>query len=293
MRTADASFAPVIHSTTSTGATQDGLDLFRRHWQPNGPARAALLLVHEIGEHSGRYEHVGAAFAEAGIDVVAPDQRGFGRSGGRRAHVKHFDEFLADIEMLIGERRTLGVPVILMGHSLGGLISIAYLLGHRPQPDLAVLSSPALAAQLPAWQRIAAPVLGTVLPRLKIPADFDGGVLSRDEAVQVAYENDPLRVPFSTARLGREVLRIMKSVAITLDRLHVPTYVLHGSDDTLVPVTASAPLGTLAHVERRVWGGLRHECLNEPEHDEVIAAIVAWIDHNLADLGAEHGGDED
>lgn len=240
-----------------------------------------MLIVHGIGEHSGRYEHVGAHFADAGIDVLAYDQRGFGESGGRRAYVASFDEFLDDAEALLAERRSLDVPTILLGHSLGGLVATSYLVSGRPEPDLAVLSAPALDAELPSWQRIAAPALGTIIPRLKIPADFDGTVLSRDEAVQVAYENDPLRVPASTARLGRESLRAMKHVRMTLDRLRVPTYVLHGSDDTLVPPSASEPLAPLPNVTRRVWDGLRHECMNEPEHAEVIAEIITWIDAQL------------
>ena len=249
-----------------------------------------MLLVHGIGEHSGRYEHVGAAFAAAGIDVLAYDQRGFGETGGERGHVDKFDDYLDDVEPLIAERRELGVPVILLGHSLGGLVSTAYLVSDRPQPDFAVLSSPALAADLPPWQRAGAPLLGALLPKLKVPADFDGNVLSRDARVQQEYENDPLRVPTSTARLGREILRAMRTVGTSLDRLRVPTYVLHGESDSLVPVDASKPLESLPNVTRRVWPGLRHECLNEPERNEVIGEVVAWLDTQIS-VSTEAAGD--
>lgn len=277
----------MIASTEVFATTYDGLKQLRRRWVPAGAPRAAMVLVHGIGEHSGRYEHVGGTFAESGIDVLAFDQRGFGATEGRRAYVKAFDNFLADLAPLLADRRALGVPVILMGHSLGGLISTSYLVSGRPQPDIAVLSSPALSAELPRWQRVAAPVLGVVAPRLRIPADFDGSILSRDEAVQTGYEQDPLRVATSTARLGREVLRAMKTVALSLDRLQLPTYVLHGSDDTLVPPSASAPLEKLPNVTRRVWDGLRHECLNEPEKYEVMAEIVAWLDTQLPTASTE------
>ena len=268
-------------STTETVTLADGISQFRRRWSPSGDARAAMLLVHGIGEHSGRYDHVGQAFAEAGIDVVAHDQRGFGRSGGKRGDVERFGLFLDDVQNLLGQRRSLGVPTILFGHSLGGLVAATYLVSRRPQPDLAVLSSPALGAEIPAWQRSLAPTLGKLVPGLRIPADFDGSVLSRDEAVQVAYENDPLRVASSTARLGREILTTMTSTNENIDRIGVPTYVLHGSDDTLVPPSASEPLALIPGVTRRVWDGLRHECLNEPERGSVIAEIVAWIDTQL------------
>ena len=274
-------FARVIDSTTEMARAHDGAEQLRRHWAPTGSVRAAMLIVHGIGEHSGRYEHVGAAFADAGVDVLAYDQRGFGRSGGIRAHVDDFDEYLDDVEVLLAARRELGVPVILLGHSLGGLVATAYLVSGRPQPDLAVLSAPALGAQLPGWQRTLAPVVGKVVPRLKIPADFDGALLSRDEAVQVAYENDPLRVPFSTASLGREILATMKTTRATLDRLRVPTYVFHGGDDELVPTSASEILEVLPNVTRRVWPNLRHESMNEPERADVIAEVLGWIEDQL------------
>lgn len=240
-----------------------------------------MLLVHGIGEHSGRYEHVGQAFADAGIDVLAFDQRGFGETGGRRAYIASFSHFLDDIQILLDERRSLDVPVVLMGHSLGGLIATDYLVSDRRQPDLAILSAPALAAEMPRWQRLLAPILGTVAPRLRVPADFDGSILTRDEAVGAAYEYDPLRVPSSTARLGREVLRAMRRVGMTLDRLRLPTYVVHGSADTLVPPSASEPLDALPNVTRRVWEGLRHECLNEPEGDQVLHEMIAWLEVQL------------
>ena len=271
----------MISSNTTFTETHDGLRQLRRRWEPTGAPRAAMLIVHGIGEHSGRYEHVGATFAASGIDVLSYDQRGFGETEGPRGHVDSFSDYLDDVEPLLAERRELNLPVILLGHSLGGLVATTYLISGRPQPDLAVLSAPALGAEMPAWQRKFAPILGKVAPKLRIPADFDGSVLSRDEDVQVAYESDPLRVPSTTARLGREILAAMAAADRSLDRLRVPTYVLHGSEDSLVPPSASAVLEALPTVTRREWEGLRHECLNEPEKADVIAEVVAWIDARL------------
>jgi len=277
----------VISSNTTYADTHDGLRQLRRRWEPSSSPRAAMLLVHGSGEHSGRYEHVGAHFAAAGIDVLAYDQRGFGETEGPRGHVDSFSDFLDDLDPLLAERRDLGVPVILMGHSLGGLVVTSHLISERSRPDLAVLSSPALGAELPAWQEKLAPALGTLFPKLRIPADFDGSVLSRDEKVQVAYETDPLRVATSTTRLGREILSTMAAVDRSLDRLRTPTYVLHGSDDTLVRPASSEVLATLPSVTRRVWDGLRHECLNEPEKHEVMDDVVAWIDAQI-----DHASDD-
>ena len=274
----------MIGSTELVARTPDGLTQLRRRWEPSGAPRAAILLVHGIGEHSGRYEHVGSALAGAGFDVLAHDQRGFGRSGGDRGHVERFGDLLDDVDALLDERRDLGVPVVLLGHSLGGLVVAAHLTSDRPQADLAVLSAPALAVEMPGWQRALAPAVGSLVPKLRMPSDFDGALLSRDPEVQRAYEDDPLRVASSTARLGREVLAAMDRVRRSLGRLRIPTYVLHGADDALVPAAASAPLGELDGVERRVWDGLRHECLNEPERDDVIAEVVAWLDARLGDV---------
>lgn len=267
---------------TEFSSTRDGLTQLQRRWKVKDPA-AALLLVHGIGEHSGRYGHVGEALAAKRIDVLAFDNRGFGQSGGRRAHVESFDDYLNDVESLLAERSELGVPVVLMGHSLGGLIASAYLVSGRPTPDLAVLSAPALAAEIPAWQRILAPILGRIAPKLFIKSPINVDLLSRDVAVQEAYANDPLLIQGSTAGLGMEILETMKATTAAVDRIRIPTYVLHGDSDELVPTWASEPLGLLANVTRVVWPGLRHECLNEPEQVEVIAGITDWIEAQLAE----------
>ncbi len=268
------------HVAVSFGTTSDGLTQLRRRWAtPN--ARAAVLVVHGIGEHSGRYLHVGQVLSDAGFDVLAADSRGLGQSGGRRAFVNEFTEFLDDVEALLVERRSLGLPVVLLGHSLGGLIATAYLVSGRSGPDIAVLSAPALHAKLPAWQRALAPVAGRVLPKAFVPASIAGSLLSRDPAVAEAYVNDPLVVVGSTARLGNVVIEAMKTTTASLGRIRIPVYVLHGSADELVPPQASEPLTHVPGVVRRVWPGLRHECFNEPEQEQVLAEVVAWLDAQL------------
>lgn len=267
--------------TTETVTSRTGVDRFQRRWVANEP-RAAVLLVHGVAEHSGRYDYVGSYLAEHGFDVLSFDLRGHGESGGRRGHVATFDDFLGDVEELLEDRRALGVPVILFGHSLGGLIAATYASGGRPAPDLLVLSAPALAADVPGWQRLAATALGQVAPKLSIPNNFDGELLSRDDAVGVAYRDDPLRVKVATARFGKVVFSTMEATADRLHRITVPTYVLHGTDDRLVPPRASEPFASIGSATRVLHEGLRHECLNEPERDEVLAGITAWIDQQLA-----------
>jgi lysophospholipase len=270
-------------STTRLAATRDGVTQLRRRWRAPS-VRAAVLIVHGIGEHSGRYEHVGAFLAARGIDVLGFDNRGFGSSGGPRAHVDRFERYLDDVEDLLAERRTLSVPVVLFGHSMGGLIAARYLVEGRARPDLAVLSAPALTADVPRWQRLAAPVVGRFAPRLVLPSGIDPDLLSRDPAVVAAYTDDPLVLGGTSAGLGRALFEAMSSTSAALERITVPTLVLHGGDDALVPPSASQPLERLPNVERRVYAGLRHECLNEPEHGQVLTDLVAWLDKQLEAL---------
>lgn len=267
--------------TVEMAALDDGIEQLRRRWPVDEPA-ASILLVHGIGEHSGRYQHVGRFFADRGYDVAAFDNRGFGRTGGIRGHIDDFGLFLDDIQDRLEERRSLGAPVVLFGHSLGGLMSTDYLVSDRPQPDLAVLSSPALSAEVPRWQRLAAPLLGRARPTMFFPNEIDGDGLSRDPEVGKAYAEDPLLVAGATAGLGLAVFQAMDRATANLDRLRVPTYVLHGEADPVVAPSASAPLAALDGVVRRTWPDLLHECLNEPEQDEVMGEIEAWLAAQLA-----------
>ncbi len=273
--------------TEQLTGTRDGLTQLQRRWRPAGgtgepPVRAAVVIVHGIGEHSGRYDHVGRFLAGRGYDVLAFDSRGHGQSGGPRGHVERFTELLDDVEDHVIERRQLGLPVVLFGHSLGGLISATYVVEGRPPPDLLVLSSPALGADVPRWHRLAAPVLSRLWPRVFVKGNIDERLLSRDPAVQRAYRDDPLRVGGSTARLGQEVFTTMASTSAELARITMPTYVFHGDEDRLVPSSASRPLSGRPNVTYRLWPGLRHECLNEPEQREVLAELDTWLTSQLA-----------
>jgi acylglycerol lipase len=270
-------------STVERITTPSGHERFQRHWKATRP-RAALLLVHGIAEHSGRYGHVGDELAAAGIDTLSFDLKGHGESAGRRGHIDSFDDFLDDVADLLEQRRDLGVPVVLMGHSLGGLIVATAVVRGRAQPDLLILSAPALDAQVPGWQRALAAMTGRFLPTLTIKNEFDGTRLSRDDAVGDAYRDDPLRTRVSSARLGSSVFGAMASTSSAIDRITMPTYVLHGTDDRLVPVAATEGFEALPNATRVVYEGLRHECLNEPEQAEVIAGIIGWLDQQLPSL---------
>ncbi|MGD0122022.1 MAG: lysophospholipase [Candidatus Limnocylindrales bacterium] len=266
-----------VASRPSEGTAPDGTALHLRHWPASGQAWATVLIVHGIGEHSGRYERTGRLMAEAGLDVHAFDLRGHGLSGGRRVYVRHWDDFLDDVEAQLATLRRPGLRLVLFGHSMGALIALNYACSDRPKPDLLVLSAPPLQAAVPRWQRVLAPILSRVAPTTVVANPISGDQLASDSAVGVAYFADPLVQPRSTMRLGAEFFSAMKRGRGGLGRLRVPTLVIHGGADTLVPTAGSEPLAAVPGVERRVLPNLRHETLNEPQGPEVVAGIVEWL----------------
>jgi alpha-beta hydrolase superfamily lysophospholipase len=240
-----------------------------------------VLLIHGIAEHSGRYEQIGAQFARSGIGAIGIDQRGHGTTEGPKGHVETFGGFLDDIEDQLTQIRTFGVPVILLGHSMGGLVSTSYVISDRAAPDLLVLSGPALGTDLPGWQITAVSKLAQLSPKLFVGPRFDTEVLSRDPEVGKAYNADPLVKPGASANLLAQLMCAMALTAARVDELAIPTLCLHGADDELVPTAASAVLEGLPGVERRVLPNLRHEIFNEPEGPDIVTLVIEWIDAQL------------
>ena len=238
----------------------DGTDLLVRHWPADeveaggawaGPPWGSVLLVHGLGEHSGRYEHVGDQLTGAGLEVAAYDHRGMGGSGGRRGDVERWSQYHDDLASRLADLRAgaRGRPVVLYAHSLGGLIAAGYLLDDHPKPDLAILSSPALDSALPGWKKRLAPASRASVRRSAIANGIDGETLSRDPSVAARTVDDPLCVKVSTARFG----------ALGLERAgsrpgggaaagsESPTLVLHGeARRTRSVLRVSGPRGCAA-----------------------------------------------
>jgi alpha-beta hydrolase superfamily lysophospholipase len=271
-----------VTSVVDHGTTRDGLVQLRRRWQPAGDARAAVLLLHGIAEHSGRYEHVGRRLADAGFEVVAIDHRGYGRSGGRRGHVDRWSQFSDDVEDQLVQVRTLGLPTVLLGHSMGGLMATRYGIDtERPQPDLMVLSGPALDAEIRPHLRLVAPLASRIVPTFEVREDGDPSFLSKDPTVGEVFYADPYRVPYPTARLGHELVSAMGEARAGITKITMPILVMHGTDDRLVPATASDIFATLPNAERILYEGLRHEVFNEAEGLEIVDTVIDWINGRL------------
>jgi acylglycerol lipase len=272
----------------STARMADGTLLRTLRWSTASEPRAVVLIVHGLGEHGGRYDHVARRLADAGLEVHTYDQRGFGGSAGKRAYVDRFATFHDDLEARLTALRGAreGLPLVLYGHSFGGLVVTGYLLAEppRPLPDLAILSAPALLATIPAWKRSVATGLGNVLPRLALANEFGPGSLCRDPEVERRYDQDPLVVKKTTTRFASESFGEQARIAAALARgvdLPVPTYTFHGTADPIVPPAASELLVGHGDVTRRVFPDLRHECHNEPEWETVVDAELAWLEPRI------------
>ena len=251
-----------------------------REWIPDGPTKALLVLVHGLAEHSGRYKDVGQQFAAAGIRVRSFDLIGAGGTGGPRWHVEDWahlhDQIASHVEWAHGH----DLPVVLMGHSLGGNLALGYCLTDRAKPDLLVLSAPALEGG-EAWQKAVAPVAGRLAPKFSIPNGLKGEHLSRDPRVAEAYFADPLVVTKTSLGFGAQLFEAMESINENIERLDMPTLVFHGSDDEIVPHSCTEQMSELACVERKIYPGLRHETMNEPEGEQVVADVINWVEARI------------
>jgi alpha-beta hydrolase superfamily lysophospholipase len=278
--------------TTTEGWTEsaDGNRLFWRRHAPEDGARAALLIVHGLAEHSGRYLHVLENFANAGYDCWAYDYRGHGRSPGPRVHVWTFDEFLTDLtaaRRLVGEARP-ELPLFLVGHSQGGLIVLREALAHPSGLEGIVVSSPFLGmhpdAAPPAALHMVANIVSTFIPRMMFSKVAEPSVLSRDPAVPEAYVNDPLVSTTVSARWFTSILRAHADTRERAPTLSVPALVMQSGDDRLADPAATrtwvaaAPSDLVEYVE---WEGLYHEMFNEPEKEMVFARVERWIEERL------------
>jgi alpha-beta hydrolase superfamily lysophospholipase len=270
---------------TETLAARDGTALLTRRWPTAGTPWATLLVVHGLGEHSGRHEATAGRFAAAGIATASFDHRGFGASAGRRADVERWASYLDDVEDRLAASRRPGLPSAIYGHSLGGLLLADYLLDGRPLPDAAILSAPALGSNVQPALRRAVPILAAVLPRAAIANPWDGSALSRDPAIGAAFAADPLCESRTSFRLAREIFAAMDRVRRRLaDRggFPLPVLLVHGGADRLVPTGTSAFAGAYPSVERRVYPDVRHELHHDPQDGaRIVDEMTAWLRERL------------
>lgn len=262
--------------------------LYYQGWLPEGEARAVLLIVHGLAEHSGRYMNLVNRFVPLGYAVYGIDHIGHGRSEGRRLHVDRFADYTEPLKTFSDRVRAWHPdrPVILVGHSMGGLIGALHLMAHQGQYTGAVLSGPAV--KVPGNIAPATLVIGRLLsvliPTLGLVLLEAEGV-SRDPAVVKAYLADPLVCRGKvTARLGAEMLAAMERVGAEANLITLPVLILQGGADRLVDPSGALMLHEkIASADKKliVYEGFFHEVFNEPEHDRVLSDVERWLAGHL------------
>ena len=274
--------------SNSTFTSKDGFRLFSQQWLVDEP-KAAVIIVHGMGEHSSRYAHVAKRFNEHGYSIYAYDHMGHGQSEGEPVYAEKFDIWSHDLGHFIKRVRmeTGKLPVYLLGHSMGGTITTYLAVTEHPPLDGLILSAPALVAGesvSPLLMKVAG-VLSWLAP--KLPAQkLDSSTVSRDPKVVLAYNSDPLiyhgGIP---ARTGAEMLRAFDVIRDGTPKITYPMLIMHSKADKLVDVQGSMQLNARAgsaDKTLKLYDDLYHEILNEPEQDEVMAVMIDWLDERMA-----------
>jgi alpha-beta hydrolase superfamily lysophospholipase len=277
--------------------TADGLGLYGWIRPAAGDARALIAHVHGMGEHSHRYDHLTAYWAEHGVASAGFDLRGHGRSEGQRGHTPSYDALMDDIALFL-ERVTAtlpGLPVTLYGHSMGGNLVLNYAIRRRPTLASVVASAPylRLAFTPPAWRLRTAEWLRHALPALSQRTGLDARRLAHDEAVIQRYLADPLVHDRITLSFFAHVHGAGESIIARAAELTMPTLLMHGTADRITSAAASeafvAASGGRAVLKR--WDGAFHEIHNEPEWPELAAYVLEWIE-SVGGLGPRQVGAE-
>ena len=277
----------MTHETaTLTGA--GGRSIFWQSWTP-GQVTGVVVLVHGFGEHSGRYGHVVERLNALGLRVYAPDHHGHGRSDGARAVIERLDIAVADLDALVvlAAAANPGLPVFMLGHSMGGLIALRYAVAHQDRLSGLLLSGPLAAYDgTPAPLRFVGRMLSAVAPRVGVMA-IDPELVSRDPAVVAAYRADPLvhhgKVP---ARTAAEFVAAIDALPGSVGAIRIPVLLMFGTADRLCPPAGSemvaAQIGS-GDITVKRYDGLYHEIFNEPERDAVLDDVAGWMRGRLAE----------
>jgi len=268
--------------------TKDGLNLYAKEWKPEGKVKASIALVHGLGEHIGRYEHVAEAFTAAGYAMIGFDLRGHGKSDGVRGYSTSNPAVMSDISLCIQSAKDHfpGVPTFLYGHSLGGNLVLYYALTQKPELKGVIATSPGLATAkpLPASLTLMSKILSKVAPTTKIANGLDLAGLSRDPSVAEKYKADPLVHPFISPRLAVDMFANGDYIVQHAAEFPLPLLLMQGTNDILVnpaktkEFALAAPLSKITYKE---WPGYYHELHNEPEKADVLKTMIGWLDQEM------------
>lgn len=268
--------------------THDGLRLFWQRWQPDDPAKAALIIVHGVAEHSGRYGNLVEGLLPKGYALYAYDQRGHGRSPGRRGFIRSWEEYRSDLRAFIRlvQGCEPGCPSFLFGHSMGALVVLDYLLSARDDLRGAIVSGVPLDSSQAASPALIAMArfMSRVWPTFTLKSRLNPSHLSCDSRVVQAYVDDPLVFKTMTARWGTEFLDTQSRVVARAGEIDIPLLLVHGEADQICLVDGVRRFyEDVASSDKDliIYPGRYHETHNEPGHIREIEDIASWIEAHL------------
>jgi lysophospholipase len=265
-------------------SARDGLRLFWHSVKPADPV-AHVALLHGYGEHLGRHTEITKALSDAGYAVHLLDCRGHGQSGGKRAYVDKFGDYLADLELFLARvnEQAAGAPVFLLGHSHGGLVSARYLLDKPEAVKGMIFSSPYFRLKLPVspikvWLGRA---VASILPGLPMKNELKPELFTHDVAIQNATKNDPLFLQFATPRWFLESTEAQETVLRRATEFVTPMLMIFGGADPVADPAAGKEFfehATSKDKEYKQYDGLLHELFHEPERDLIFRDVIGWLD---------------
>jgi acylglycerol lipase len=264
--------------------SNDDCEIFARGWNPDVmPPKAVICLVHGIGEHTLRYVNVAEAFTKKGYALFGADLRGHGNSGGSRGHFPSIAAVLQDIDLLLSQARQLypEIPLILYGHSLGGILVLHYSLKHKPDVKGVIATSPALHSAIETQQVkvMAAKTLGTIFPTMTISNGLDVNALSHDLEVLKLYSNDPFVHNRMSFGFGKIMLGVTKWTIEHASEFSLPLLLMHGTRDAIALPSSSIEFASQLGDKCKLvlWEDAFHELHNEPVKVEVLKTMTDWI----------------
>ncbi len=266
----------------------DNLEIFAQAWEPTMPQpKAVVCLVHGLGEHTSRYAHVAEALGKQGFALFGADLRGHGRSGGPRGHISSIEDFMQDIDLSLAQARIRypGLPIILYGHSLGGIQVLHYGLTRKPDVKGVIATSSGLhtALEKQYLKVLMAKILGALIPNTSIASGLDPKSISRDEKVVQAYINDPLVHDKISLGFGKIMVGVTSWTLAHADEFTLPLLLLHGKADLLAFPSSSTEFA--ASLKEKctlvLWDDAYHELHNEFEKEEVFKTMTLWMDARL------------